>query len=164
MNPKRHFSGRPQSKNLSASPSAMIPRFSSLLVFALVTGVSLSAQMLGPQPVVVPSAAPAENPGEMATVPAGAAALFTAEQLDQLLGPIALYPDALIALILPAATQSSDVVLAARYLSNGEGAAQIDDQPWDDSVKALAHYPEVVKWMDQNLAWTKQLGDAFVAQ
>jgi hypothetical protein len=165
MNPKRHFSGRPEAENLSASRSAMVPRFFSLLAFVTFgTGISLSAQMLGPQPVVVPSAAPAQNPAEAAAIGSGAVAFFTAEQLDQLLGPIALYPDALIALILPAATQSSDVVLAARYLSNGEGAAQIDDQPWDDSVKALAHYPEVVKWMDQNLAWTKQLGDAFVAQ
>ncbi|MEO7799541.1 MAG: DUF3300 domain-containing protein, partial [Opitutaceae bacterium] len=90
---------------------------------------------------------------------------LTAEQLDQLLGPIALYPDALIALILPAATVPSDVVLAGRYLAGeGVGPAQIDDQSWDDSVKALAHYPTVVSWMDQNLAWTKQLGEAFLAQ
>ncbi len=88
----------------------------------------------------------------------------TAEQLDQLLSPIALYPDALIALILPAATVPSDVVLAARYLNAKGDPAQIDNQPWDDSAKALAHYPEVVKWMDENLAWTKQLGEAFTSQ
>ncbi len=93
-----------------------------------------------------------------------AAARFDATQLDQLLGPVALYPDALIALILPASAASSDVVLAARYLRDGGDPAQLDNQPWDESVRALARYPEVIKWMDENLAWTKQLGEAFVAQ
>lgn len=88
----------------------------------------------------------------------------TPEQLDQLLGPIALYPDALIALILPAATAPSDIVLASRYLEAGNDPNAVESQPWDDSVQSLAHYPEIVKWMDQNLTWTKQVGDAFVAQ
>ena len=88
----------------------------------------------------------------------------TPDQLDQLLGPIALYPDALIALILPASTASADIVLASRYFQAGSDASAVDSQPWDDSVRSLAHYPEIIKWMDQNLAWTKQLGDAFVAQ
>ena len=85
-------------------------------------------------------------------------------QLDQLLGPIALYPDALVALILPAATAPTEIVLAARYLNANGDPAQIDAQPWSDSVKALARYPEVVKWMDENIAWTKQIGDAFLTQ
>lgn len=93
-----------------------------------------------------------------------ASAAFTPDQLDQLLGPIALYPDALIALILPASAMPSDVVLAARYLQGGGDVSQIENQPWDDSVVALAHYPDVIAWMDQNLAWTQQLGSAFVAQ
>lgn len=86
------------------------------------------------------------------------------EKLDALLGPVALYPDALIALILPAATSPSDVVLAARYLKDGGAADAVDEQPWDDSVKALARYPDVIAWMDTNLAWTKQMGEAFLAQ
>src|SRR4051812_7805107 len=57
--------------------------------------------------------------------------------LEQLVAPIALYPDALIAIILPASTASSDVVVAARFLSVGGNANQIDTQPWDDSVKSL---------------------------
>lgn len=88
----------------------------------------------------------------------------SAEQLDQLLGPVALYPDALLGLVLPAATFSSDIVLAARYLENGGDPAKSEAQPWDDSVQGLARYPEVVKWMDENLAWTMQLGEAFIAQ
>src|SRR5947209_13748661 len=81
------------------------------------------------------------------------------DQLDQLLAPIALYPDALIALILPAASDPSDVVLAARYLQGGGDPAQAESQPWEDSVRSLAHYPDVLNWLGQNLAWTKQLGD-----
>lgn len=86
------------------------------------------------------------------------------EQLDQLFGPVALYPDPLIALILPAATVPGDVVLAARFLEAKGDPMQLDDQSWDDSVKSLARYPDIVRWMDHNLAWTKQAGDAFLAQ
>lgn len=96
--------------------------------------------------------------------PAPQAVPLTAEQLDQLLSPIALYPDPLIAVILPAATYPADVVLAARFLQDGGKAEAIDAQPWDDSVKALARYPEVLKWMDQNLVWTRQVGTAFAQQ
>lgn len=84
--------------------------------------------------------------------------------LDELVAPIALYPDALVALILPASTISSDVVLAARYLAGGGERTKLDEQPWEDSVKSLAHYPDVVKWMDENLAWTQRLGEAYLAE
>lgn len=90
--------------------------------------------------------------------------LLTPAQIDELLAPVALYPDPLIAIILPAATFPADVVMAARYLKDGGSAAAIESQDWDDSVKALARYPDVVKWMDENLAWTKQLGSVFVLQ
>lgn len=93
-----------------------------------------------------------------------APALRPAEQLEQLFAPVALYPDALIAIILPASTFPSDVVLAARFLDANGAVAEMDAQPWDDSIKSLAHYPEVVRWMDQNLAWTKQAGEAFLTQ
>lgn len=87
--------------------------------------------------------------------------LLNPEQLDQLVGPIALYPDALIALVLPAATAPADVVLAARYLKDNGDPAEVASRSWDESVKSLAHYPTLVKWMDENLSWTKQLGEAF---
>jgi hypothetical protein len=86
------------------------------------------------------------------------------EQLEELLSPIALYPDPLVAVILPAATNPSDVVLAARFASADPDPAAIDAQPWDESVKAVAHYPELIAWMDQNLEWTQQLGGAFIEQ
>lgn len=82
--------------------------------------------------------------------------------MDELVAPIALYPDALVALILPAATASSDVVLAARYLTSGGDPKEVESRAWDDSVKALTHYPDVIKWMDENLAWTQRLGEAYL--
>jgi len=85
-------------------------------------------------------------------------------QLDQLLGPIALYPDPLIAQILPASTLPSQIVLADRYVSGGGDPGQIDQQPWDPSVQALARYPNVLQWMDENLDWTTELGQAFLNQ
>jgi hypothetical protein len=86
------------------------------------------------------------------------------EDLDQLLGPVALYPDPLIALILPASTVPADVTAAADYLNANGDPAQVDSQPWDDSVKALAHYPDVIKWMGANPDWTQALGAAFLQQ
>lgn len=89
---------------------------------------------------------------------------YTPEELDQLLAPIALYPDPLIALVLPAATMPNDISLAAQYLAADGDPAGIDAQPWDPSVKGLAHYPEVVKWMNDNLEWTRAVGAAFATQ
>ena len=85
-------------------------------------------------------------------------------QLDQLLGPIALYADPLIAQILPASTFPAEIVMANRYISGGGDPNQIDQQPWDPSVQALARYPNVLQWMDQNLDWTTELGQAFLYQ
>lgn len=89
---------------------------------------------------------------------------YAPEQLDQLLAPIALYPDPLIALILPASSAPADVAAAAQYLASGGGPAGIDSQNWDPSVKGLAHYPEVVKWMAANPDWMNALGAAFSVQ
>src|SRR5580658_9962393 len=89
---------------------------------------------------------------------------YTPEQLDQLLGPIALYPDPLIALILPASTVPSDITAAAQFVASGADPSAIDSQSWDPSVKGLAHYPDVLKWMNDNLDWTQALGAAFAMQ
>ncbi len=89
---------------------------------------------------------------------------LNAEELSQLLAPIALYPDALIAVILPASTVPSDIVLGARFIQQNPSEALIESQPWDDSVKSLSRYPEVLTWMDENLQWTAAVGEAFVEQ
>jgi hypothetical protein len=81
-----------------------------------------------------------------------------------MLGPIALYPDPLIAELLPAATLPTEIVLADRYVSSGGDPNLIDEQPWDPSIQALARYPAVLTWMDENLAWTTAVGRAFLYQ
>lgn len=85
-------------------------------------------------------------------------------QLDQLLGPIALYPDPLLAQVLRAAAFPAQIVLADRYVMGGGDPSQIDWQPWDPSVRAMAHYPSILKYMDDNLGWTTELGQAFLYQ
>jgi hypothetical protein len=97
--------------------------------------------------------------------PPTVAPLRTDAELEQLLGPIALYPDALIALILPATTAPADIVLAARQMrGTNNDRAQVELRAWDDSVKSLTNYPDVLKWLDDNLEWTKQVGEAFLTQ
>jgi hypothetical protein len=92
------------------------------------------------------------------------------EQLQQLVAPIALYPDSLVASILPAATFPEQIVEADRWLQanqdlTGEALAQaVNQQPWDASVKALAAFPAVLGNMDKNLSWTSSLGDAYYNQ
>ncbi|MHB8519244.1 MAG: DUF3300 domain-containing protein [Limisphaerales bacterium] len=90
--------------------------------------------------------------------------LRSAAELDQMLAPIALYPDPLIAEILPAATQPAEIVLADRFVQSGQDVNLIDQQPWSSAVKALARYPDLLKWMDDNLAWTTDLGQTFINQ
>lgn len=90
--------------------------------------------------------------------------LLTPEELDDLLAPIALYPDPLIAQILPAATFIDQIDEAARYVRQYGRLARIDDQPWDVSVKAVAHYPDVLFMMDQKNDWTVSLGQAYLDQ
>lgn len=115
-----------------------------------------------PLALLLPPSLPAQDAAQ--SVSALIAAQRTPEQLDLLLAPIALYPDALIALILPASTASADLVLASRYLAAGGDPTAVDSRAWDDSVKSLTHYASLVKWMDENLEWTQQVGEAFLAQ
>lgn len=90
--------------------------------------------------------------------------LYSAEELDDLLAPIALYPDPLIAQILPAATFVDQIDDAARYVRQYGRAARIEYQPWDVSVKAVAHYPNLLFMMDKKYDWTVSLGQAYVNQ
>jgi hypothetical protein len=89
---------------------------------------------------------------------------FTPEQLDNLLAPIALYPDPLLAQVLVAATFPDQIDDAARFLRAGANPALIDEQPWDVSVKSVAHYPTVLYMMDNRLDWTTSVGQAYVNQ
>jgi hypothetical protein len=90
--------------------------------------------------------------------------LFTDQELDDLLEPIALYPDPLLAQILPASTYTEEILDAYDWLDSGESISEIDSQKWDESVKAVAHYSGVLKMMAENADWTANMGDAFLNQ
>lgn len=95
---------------------------------------------------------------------------FSQQELDQMLAPIALYPDSLLSQILMAATYPLEVVEAARWSSanpnlTGDAAVQaVNSQNWDSSVKSLVAFPQVLQTLDQKIEWTERLGDAFLAQ
>src|SRR5258705_8613735 len=96
------------------------------------------------------------------------AAPLPSEQDQQLVAPIALYPDSLVAQILAASTNPTEIVQAWRWMQQHSGlqgqqlADAVDQQPWDPSVKALTQFPSVLENMNSNLSWTSALGDAYV--
>jgi hypothetical protein len=98
------------------------------------------------------------------------AAVFRREELEQLVAPIALYPDALLVQILMASTYPLEVVSATRWVkANPDLKDQaledaLQTQTWDPSVKSLAAFPQVLTMMNDQLDWTQKLGDAFLAQ
>ncbi len=129
-----------------------------------------SVALIAALSLVVPPPGLAQTPPAPAAV--DAATVFNAEQLDALLAPIALYPDALLAQVLMAATYPLEVVSASRWLDNpanksltGDALAQaLAAQPWDPSVKSLVPFPQVLAMLNSKLDWTQQLGYAFANQ
>ncbi len=103
-----------------------------------------------------PAAAPAPPPS--------APAPRSAADLERLVTPIALHPDPLIAILLPAAVYPIEIVQAARFVKNTNNIPRIDEQPWEANVKAVARFPELIARMDADLAWTVELGQAFLDQ
>jgi hypothetical protein len=98
------------------------------------------------------------------------APVFRQEELDQMLAPIALYPDPLLAQILMAATYPLEIVLADRwvkensYLEKDALNDALDLQNWDPSVKALVPFPNILSMMSEEIDWTQNVGEAFLAQ
>jgi hypothetical protein len=101
---------------------------------------------------------------------AAAEKVFPPDQLDQLVAPIALYPDKIVAQIMMASTYPLEVVQAQRWLEQNKNLkdAELDQQGaaqgWDASVVSMLHFPDVLKTMSDNLDWTQDLGDAVLAQ
>src|SRR5262245_52970467 len=97
------------------------------------------------------------------TAPGTASSAPTAADLQQLVAPIALYPDALVGQVLAASTYPTQIVEAQRWLQQNSGlkgdalASALDKQPWDPSIKALFQFPSVLNNMSQNLSWTSSL-------
>ena len=117
-----------------------------MLAFALLSA-SANAQ-------TAPSSAP----------PPSAPAQRSAADLEKLVAPIALYPDPLIATILPAAAYPLEIVQAARFVADTNNLANLDAQPWDENVKAVAAVPAAIQKLNDDLPWTISLGEAFIAQ
>lgn len=96
--------------------------------------------------------------------------VFKQEELEQILAPIALYSDDLIAQILMASTYPLEVVEATRWvkanpnLKGNQLTSALEKQRWDPSVKSLVNFPSVLTMMNEKLDWTQKLGDAFLAQ
>jgi hypothetical protein len=99
--------------------------------------------------------APAQEPETKPLTPA---------ELEELVGPVALYPDDLLAIVLPAATYPLQIVQAARFLDDRANDETLQPDPeWDDSIVALLNYPEIVRMMNEDLDWTWDLGAAVLA-
>ena len=121
-------------------------------------------------PVFAQAPPPPPPPGAAQAQPAAGGSTYKQEELDQMLAPIALYPDSLIAQILMASTYPLDIVEAARWRkenSSLKGDAlqnALTSQPWDESVKSLTAFPDVLEHMNKDISWTQKLGDAFLGQ
>ncbi|HTS06238.1 MAG TPA: DUF3300 domain-containing protein [Candidatus Eisenbacteria bacterium] len=134
------------------------PSLSAILSFLLVVTI-------GPDHARAQQSAPAASPGY-----SGQGAPLSAEELQQITAPIALYPDALVAQILGASTFPDQVSFAANWLHQnssltGKALLQaVDQQTWDPSVKAITQFPSVLDDLAKNLRWTSALGEAYHTQ
>jgi hypothetical protein len=132
------------------------------MVLLVASPVFAQDQQGQPQPQQQPPEQPQQQPPQQQTL--------TQQQVQQLVAPIALYPDALLAQVLTASTYPLEVTLAARWAEknpNLKGAAleeAMQKERWDPSVKGLTSVPQVLAMMNEKLDWTQQLGEAFLAQ
>ncbi len=164
--------GRPHGKSLPLMLAAAV----IISTTPLVTGCSRgdepqsapSVAAAQEQPTVVPTPTPPPPPTDEAPGPAPGAA--SAEELQELVSPIALYPDVLVAQILAGSTYPTQVVEADRWLKQNSSltgdalAAQVNQQPWDPSIKSLTQFPSVLDTMNNSLGWTSALGEAYYNQ
>ena len=127
------------------------------------TRMRLLALLLALLPALLPGIGPGSAHAEEQPV-------FSQQQLDRMLAPIALYPDPLLSQLFMASTHAEEVVEAARWskahpgLQGDAAVIAAAQQNWDPSVKSLVAFPQLLAWMDENLEWTRGLGDAFLAQ
>ena len=133
------------------------PVYTLTIMVALTIGLAAPAMAQEPPP---------PPPGQAGPPPGPPSAPLSPQQLQQLVAPIALYPDSLVGQILAAATYPTQIVEAERFLEQNPGltgealANAVNEQDWDPSVKALTAFPSVLSDMNQNLSWVSELGDA----
>jgi hypothetical protein len=145
------------------------PHFKGILA-AMAAVVALWILQADAQVPVDANGKPISSAAELdATSPAAAAddapVILDAAQLAELVGPVALYPDDLLAIVLPASTYPLEIVQAARFLERLKQDSSLKpNEEWDESITALLNYPEVVQMMDRDIDWTWKLGEAVVNQ
>ncbi len=133
-----------------------IDRFETVATRARFNCSALAAFMLA---MLCAASAIAQAPSAAGVAPTAP----SAQELNKLVGPIALYPDDLVALVLPASTNPLQLVQAERFLERRKADPKLPvDERWDDAVKSLLNYPEIVKMMSGDLDWTTALGEAVV--
>src|SRR6516225_9711649 len=126
---------------------------SRISLFIVVAAIGLHASAI---------AQTAEPPPAQPSAPPSPPVKRSQADLENLVAPIALYPDPLLATLLPASAYPLEIVQAARFIKDTNNIPKVDSQSWDSNVKALAHFPDVVAKMNDDLDWTSQLGQAFV--
>ncbi len=137
--------------------------------------LSIFATLASGQPQDTPKTPPAQSATQSPPAVAQGStkaqpAPFKSEELEQIVAPIALYPDALLAQVFMASTYPLEIVYAARWSKEhpqvkGDAVAkEMEKQTWDASVKSLVAFPDVLAMMNEKLDWTQKLGDAFLAQ
>ena len=163
-------------KSFESAPRVFLLRLGKLSLVSLLLVLAISSQTMASAQdaqAQLPSAPTPQAPAPQAPAPQPAAPPYTQQtpdQLGQLVAPIALYPDSLVAQVLAASTFPEQVVEADRWVQahpdlKGDALGQaVDQQSWDPSVKALAAFPTVLGNMDKNLSWTSSLGDAYYNQ
>jgi hypothetical protein len=164
---------RPRGRVLSRALAAAILIVTSPIFDGCSRGDSQSspAPTAQAQPSTVATVSPTPPPPAASLPPPGPApGAATTQQLQELVSPIALYPDMLIAQILAASTYPPQVEEANQWLkdhpnlSGDQLAAGVNPQPWDPSVRSLTQFPSVLQTMADNLAWTSELGEAYFSQ
>src|SRR5580692_6055344 len=163
---------RPKGRSLPLILVAAVLVSTSPMVTGCSHGEDQPAAAPSPQlePSVAATAAPAAPPPAAAVEPGPPPGAATAQELQELVSPIALYPDVLVAQILAGSTYPTQVVEADRWLkqnSNLTGdalASQVNQQPWDPSIKSLTQFPSVLDTMNNSLGWTSALGEAYYNQ
>jgi len=139
-----------------------------LISFVCATSLSFSPLLLAEQTA---PAAPSQDMTKTANAPASEAApKIPNDQLDSLVAPIALYPDPLLAQILAASTYPLEIIELEQWLKRNPDlkdqalADAVAKQPWDASIQAMAVFPDMVTRLSANVAWTTNLGNAFLAR
>jgi hypothetical protein len=163
---------RPKGRSLPLILVAALLMSTSPMVTGCSHGEDQPAAAPSPQiePSVAATAAPAAPTPAAAVEPGPPPGAATAQELQELVSPIALYPDVLVAQILAGSTYPTQVVEADRWLKDNPNltgdqlASQVNQQAWDPSIKSLTQFPTVLHTMSDSLAWTSSLGEAYYNQ